>query len=496
MRYVDNRSLWLDEAFLGLNLISRSTSELVTSLDYAQSAPPGFLLAEKAAIALLGDGEWALRLVPFLSSLAGLLLFALVARRLLRPGGALLAAALFALNEPLLFQSAETKPYSLDVAVALLVLWLSLRALDGPGERPAVRELLALAFVGVGAVSFSYPAVFVLASASGALLLRWRSSSRALATLAALGAVWASSFLVVYTTSSDTIATIRGSLFPSERPADLTDVPRNAWYTLADPGGAVGAAHVLAALLLVFGFAGLALRDRVDRLAVVAGPGLLALLAALTGRYPLGGRFSLFLVPFLVILIVRGLEDVAALVPARAWRAALAAAAAMVLLALPVRDAVVHTYDPPRREHIRPLLQRLVRDWKPGDGVYVYRNAQYAFRYYGECRDCGVPNYPFPLEVPRRYLDNEGVAAALVTSAPAVVIGTPEDVNGGTRNLRLLHGRNRIWALFSHVGVGHRNVGEGDRLLRELGRKGRRLGSWREVGAELYLYGVDGRGRS
>jgi hypothetical protein len=491
-RYLDNRSLWLDESLLGLNLISKSTTELLTSLDYVQSAPPGFLLAEKASIALFGEGEWALRLFPFLASLAALVLFAVVSRRLLRPGSALLAVTLFALNEPLLYQSSEAKPYSSDVIAALLVVWLSLRLLNGAGALIGIRDVLPLALVGVGVVWLSYPSVFVVASAGAAVLLRlgWSRTRRPLALLVPVGALWATSFLLVYRTSSETIAAVSGPIFGGGGHLGAIDVSRGMWYALADPGGFVGAAHALAALLLVVGVAGFAMRDRPERLVLVAGPAVLALVALFLGRYPLGGRFSLFLAPFVWILVARGFQEISKLVVNPIQRRLVLAAAALVLLAMPIADALTHSFDPPRGEHVRPLLQRLVREWRPGDTVYVFRNSQYAFRYYGDCRGCGVPEYPFSIEAPPGYVDNDGLGAALVTNAPSVIIGVPEDATGNTPNFKLLGDRERVWALFSHVNVG-RDATEDDRLLDELEERGRRVGSWREPGAALYLYRID-----
>ncbi|HEX6657590.1 MAG TPA: hypothetical protein VF065_05885, partial [Ilumatobacter sp.] len=75
-RFLDNRSLWLDEAFLAINLTEKSFSELFGRLEFLQSAPVGFLLAQKSVITLLGDSEYSMRLIPLLASIASLILFA------------------------------------------------------------------------------------------------------------------------------------------------------------------------------------------------------------------------------------------------------------------------------------------------------------------------------------------------------------------------------------------------------------------------------------
>src|SRR5438132_4168306 len=61
-QYAANRSLWVDEAWVALNLIERPLSGLTTHLSFNQAAPIGFLLVERIVAKLLGFSEYALRL--------------------------------------------------------------------------------------------------------------------------------------------------------------------------------------------------------------------------------------------------------------------------------------------------------------------------------------------------------------------------------------------------------------------------------------------------
>src|SRR5438067_470214 len=54
-QYLANRSLWLDEASLALNVLNRGFSSLTGELDFNQGAPVGFLFAEKVLTILIGS---------------------------------------------------------------------------------------------------------------------------------------------------------------------------------------------------------------------------------------------------------------------------------------------------------------------------------------------------------------------------------------------------------------------------------------------------------
>src|SRR6516225_3417873 len=83
--YLRGRADWHDDAALVVNVLSLGFGDLLGPLRFHEAAPPLFLWLLKAASLVLGDGSLSLRLVPFLASVASLLLLARVASRLLAP---------------------------------------------------------------------------------------------------------------------------------------------------------------------------------------------------------------------------------------------------------------------------------------------------------------------------------------------------------------------------------------------------------------------------
>ena len=75
VQYIYNRSLWLDEARLALNIITKNSLELLAPLEYKQVAPILFLQLEKVFSLLIPNSEYGLRLVPLLFFWFSLYLF-------------------------------------------------------------------------------------------------------------------------------------------------------------------------------------------------------------------------------------------------------------------------------------------------------------------------------------------------------------------------------------------------------------------------------------
>ena len=58
VNFFNFRSLWIDEARLALNIVNKSTIELLKPLEMNQVAPVGFLVTEKLFCSLFGYKDW------------------------------------------------------------------------------------------------------------------------------------------------------------------------------------------------------------------------------------------------------------------------------------------------------------------------------------------------------------------------------------------------------------------------------------------------------
>jgi hypothetical protein len=411
-QYWAGASLWADEANVALNVIERPLGQLLGPLDYRQVAPPGWLALQKAAVALFGEGERALRLVPFLGGLAVLGLAWRAARRVLPPGlGPPLALGLVATGIPLIFYASQAKPYSTDVAVALVLLLLALAVRqEGPGESRALR----LGLAGVVAPWLSYPAVLVAGGLLAALALsafRERARPRWLALVAA---AWGASILGVAvwargTVTAEDMAYMRqfwAQDFLPWPPRELRDLgwPIARLTTVFGGGGLRYPAPGIFLVLAALGAWGL-WRRHPDRAWLLIGPIAATFAAAAVHAYPFEPRVVLFLFPAFLILTAAGPGALGDLASGRRRRA-VALGAATVCGALAVLG-VVRNPPPYAPEPLKPVLEEMRRAWRPGDRAYVYYGGEKAFLYYARRYGFAPGDYVLgqcAREDPRRYL--------------------------------------------------------------------------------------------
>jgi hypothetical protein len=437
-------------------------------------APPVWLLLQKTAVTLLGEGEHALRLVPVLGSLATLPLAWHVARRILVPGvGPTLALGLVATAVPLIFFAAQVKPYATDTAAALGLLALALAA---GGSEAVTGRLLPLGVAGTLLPWVSYPALLVDAGILGALLATaaaGRDRAR-LRSLAPMGLAWVA-------TAAGVIAWARGTLAPGDveylqrfwahwlmplPPRSLQDLgwPVARVTTVYGGGGLRYPAPGVFVALAVLGGIALWRRAR-DRAWLLLGPIAATFAAAALQVYPFSPRLALFLFPAFLILTAAGPEAIARFGRAAGPRAATIATLLVAGLALwgLARDAPPYAPEP-----LKPVLAPMREAWQPGDRAYVYYGAEKAFVYYA--RRLGFP-------------------------ADAYILGTcaREDLRVYLREVDALRGAPRAWVIIAH---GRR---EEERLLLEyLDRIGTRRAEFRAGGrapgprkdeyAHAYLY--------
>lgn len=507
-QYFLDRSLWIDEAFLALNILERSYAELLEPLAYNQAAPIGFLLVEKFFVRSLGNSELVLRLFPFICGIAALFLCYVLARRLSHPLAAAVAVGLFALCDRAIYYSAEVKQYSSDVAIALILLLLALRFVAESKSTPW-RDVALFSVIGAIAIWCSHPSAFIIAGTGLCVLIlaaRHRNWTQFVRCAIAFGTCGLS-FAAFYTFSLRQIASnpdlqsswdeSHGAFMPLP-PSSLTDLKWffDTFFKVFDyPVGI----HLtgIAALVFLIGCAAL-WKTRPTVLCLLMSPIALTLVASGLHQYPFKGQLLLFAVPLILLVIGEGVREIfenagSTLKAGAIVLAALLFSHPLYYVALNLNaPQIPPSFEYQRvREDIQPVLEYVATHREADDTIYLYYASGYAFRYY-------AAKYGFSelvREPEPEKGDRDWFAPALASVPPRLIVGSVTRYDRSSfveKDLPQLQGRSRVWVVFSHVRDRRSTIDEETVLLHQLSRDGQQLDDFQSVEASVYLFDFSG----
>ncbi len=479
--YVVNRSLFLDEASLALNLMRRSWVELLQPLDHYQGAPLGFLFAQAALMRAFGSSERVLRLLPLLASLAGLLCYPptlaqyagtrsseMRARRVRvrdlapRPlSVVVLATALFAVANYAVYYAVESKQYALDILATIVLLW-SAAPLFAPA--PRTRDLVVFGATAAAAVCFSFPAVFVIAAlvmtvgAGAAWRRQWRTVAQLALSALPAALLFGLFYLVVLgNLTGDSILTNFWAFAFAPLPPwrDWGWFPRTLTAIMGNP---IDLPWRGTWVLLLVGFGVVLVRHRPFAVAFALAAAF-TLAASAVQAYPFAARLLLFLLPFFWFLAASAVEWAAGLIPNRSLAWAVGGVLSLLLLAgvgsMTVRRALT-PYN--WREHYRPALEFMAAHVQEGDAAYCSTGACPPLAYY-------AARGAFP---PVRLQEGAYYGAFPETSVA---------------ELDALQGEERVWVVIARP-----YPGDDAALLAHLDTAGTQLDAFSAYGVQVYLY--------
>lgn len=471
--YFAQRSLWIDEAALALNLINKSYLALLGPLDNDQFGPIIFLWAGHLSSQIFGRSELALRLFPFICSIIALLLFYKLALLLFSKKYAMLALTLFALSNDLIYYSSEVKQYSVDVMVAI-ILYLFLIPLY---EKKKLKnwEIISLTFIGPISILFSQPAIFILAGFSIMLFFKSiKNRERVLSTASVLVA-W---FLSIYGYYLIFVKYVYGrdyyiiqwpflELFPSS-PSDLYGNFSRFFsiftglmgYWSATPG-------LLVFLIGIF----VMFKSKAQLLCLLLLPLSIGLVLSGLHKYPFVSRLFLYSAPSIFLITTEGLRHTVGLLQTRPGKFIKIVSISLCLLIFsqPIALSIEYFIHPRTNEEIKPILEYYKAHHKNEDATYLYYSALPAFEFYAPVYDLAGFDYITGKQSRKNWLGYIGDLSRLV-------------------------GHKRVWIIFSHVlrftpiNKQDRSLSEEEYMTEYLDTVGKKLDSFKGVNASIYLY--------
>ena len=385
-----NDSLWLDEACLALNILSRSFQELTLPLDYGQATPILLLFLMKIATLSLGNSELALRAVPLLAGVITLIIFHYCAKEILGKAGSLVSVSLLALSPQLISRSTEVHQYSTDVLASVIITYLGFRLIRAPSKS----VLIFAIFIPTVLIWLSHPSVFVLFPVGCVALCNATLNKDRVQFLYLVVAVifWLASFGIVYLQSLEEIGDRQYFIDGWGRRADAF-MPwgwrTGSWlYSKITQLSALPliAPAVIILPLTIAGFFLLFHRDW-RQAVIVLGPILVTMIVSSAKLYPFADRLIIFLIPQIILLVATAIEGLTAV----KWRyigSLLSSLAVAVLLYQPVHWNLALIVFPENfgRENFRDVFKTVESSDKCKDYVFIHEAAYYHYKYYHDYR--------------------------------------------------------------------------------------------------------------
>jgi hypothetical protein len=463
-QYFYNRSLWMDEAMLSVNIVERNFPGLLKPLEYGQVAPILFLLIEKAFTLVLGNTELGLRFFPLLCSIASLLLFYYLVLSLTNNKYiALVALCLFGVSSRFIYFSSEVKQYAIDLFVLLAIyaiVFINNKWMNK--HRPVILSVtggLAVFLSNVAVIPLFITGVWIMYQA-----FREKNFHRLVPLVVwgvcfginyflfihnhpyrqAMVAFWQSAFMPLNNLHAfGTWMLSRGNQVFS----DLLPVP--AWEKL----------FVVTILLYVAGIVYWVINKRFLVVYVCVAPVLLHLLLSGLKLYPFELRLILYQLPLYLFMVASGLFALLSFALKKKVLLYIALSVFIVAYAIPLYDDY-----PWKREEIKPVLRNINKHIQPGQPVYVYYGSQAVLRYY---TDIGVARFG---------------------NAP-IIYGGKHRGNENAYLDELQHVKGPVWLLFSHIYPMDDDEGdEANFILRRLRQRGRVLKEFHAYDASAYLF--------
>lgn len=371
------RSLWLDEALLAENIVSRNWSDLLASpLSNQQSAPVLYVVAVKAICSALGYSEISLRLFSLVSFIGLLIGELILLRKYLKFDDikTVFVLTITAVLPAYVYFSNELKPYMGDaffVILTILLYWLHTQ------KNLSLTRLTLFYLLILGFCSSS---IFFVGGILATEFLIAAFARNKKDTLSALisGVLISAVFYLYFRWWMSPALDFMTEYWCEQRVKRSTVAAVTAIFS---PGLISGSALVW--LFVPFALRGVYLLiKRKDKVAYsVALSLLLAFLTSFMGKWPLIGRLWLFLPAIVLTFSLVGLEFV------------LKGGKRVVDMAVFCLFSIITVYYSISclekvkdrmyldRQEVNPLILYVKEHIKSDEKLYVYSPAQYALKY-------------------------------------------------------------------------------------------------------------------
>ena len=406
-QYLLNHTLWLDEAFIAINIIKSNFKELLLPLKYySQSAPVLFLESTKLMTNIWNNSEFAFRLLPLLAGIGSVIAAYFLGKKFLSKKALIVFLTLIAFSRYVIYYSAELKQYSIEFLVTILILIVVINVYNSNYNLKS--SIIAL-IAGVILIFCSYSSIFIILGVSSALIIgiftkKKEIKNKNIIFLILTIICWLIAFSVNYLffikCSPTEVYNIYwaglGAFppFPLRSMADFLWFPKTFLNLIKDPLGLafhisninqipyfiIFIQYFVVIIFFITGTISLIKSKNWFKLSLIYFPAFVLFIASLSGFYPLYGRLELFIVPLGYLLIAEGVHFLIRM-SNKIWKIA-GFTLLVILLAFPIFYEAYNIVKPKVRKETKPAIEYVLKNLKSEDKVLIYPSEESVFLYY------------------------------------------------------------------------------------------------------------------
>lgn len=388
IQFIYNRSLWLDEAMISLNIITKNSLELLKPLDYEQVAPILFLQLEKLFSLLSPKSEYGLKLFPLLSYLGSLYFFYRILKLIFKNQYTIIfSLSLFVFNATLIYFSNEVKQYMTDVLLITFMYFLILK-----NYKKEEYKYYLISLLGASSIFLSNVAPIILFSIGLHELYNYIINKTIIFKhLAFTYSIWLITFLIYYYYFIHNHPTkefminywLKEDAFIPSNPFSINfytflNEKLKMMFTSLLPFSRTG--EIIMYFLFPIGSFILIFRKKIGFLILIFIPLILHLILSANKLYPFDLRLILYLSPILIITISFGFNSVINFI----FKTLKIKKLKFLALIMPfISFSIFYRLGfPLKREEIKDSIIHLQQNISKNEKIYVFYSALPAFRYY------------------------------------------------------------------------------------------------------------------
>lgn len=398
-QYFLNHTLWLDEAFIAINIIRLNYLELFDKLKYySQSAPAFFLIVVKFFTKIFGFSEFSFRFFPFITSV-GTMIFAYFLGKLNHNKKTMpVFLLILAFSRFPIYYSGELKQYSSDLFFSVLIL---LSAFYANKLFYNYKSIIFLGIVSIFSIWFSHPAIIVIIGAMLAIFIdliinRKKIKIKNLVVILITGFIVVLNFFINYfyfvrTTLLGIYYNNVASFFPPfpiKNIADLLWYPESLALVYNNPLGLAFHINniyhlpyfililqfVILTSAIIFGTISICKEKKWFKLSILLLIPLILFGLSILKKYPVFERLILFIIPCFYLIISEGIINIHDFFRKKIKFIGKFIGIIILLFFIiyPLIFEIYNIIKPELRRETKPAIEYYINNKQPNDKIYIY----------------------------------------------------------------------------------------------------------------------------